>query len=196
MAKLNLNPNVSQGQQLIWSTYLGGTGTDAGTGVAIDTGAANVYVVGTTNSSDIGTSVATLNTSAAYQRCLDTAVNPTLGAPCPTITSPAPNDAFVARLTNPTNTVGVPTNVALNYFSYLGGANNEAGLAIAVDSGSGALVTGWTQSSDFPIFPASNPIQSASGGYTRRVHGAVEYDRGGGSDNGRVVGELLWWNWR
>ena len=164
IAKLNLNPNVSQGQQLVWSTYLGGTGTDGGAGVAIDTGAANVYVVGTTNSSDIGTSVATLNNSAAYQRCLDTAVNPTLGAPCPTITSPAPNDAFVARLTNPTNTVGVPTNVALNYFSYLGGANNEAGLAIAVDSGSGALVTGWTQSSDFPIFPASNPIQSALAG--------------------------------
>ena len=70
----------------------------------------------------------------------------------------------MARLTNPTNTVGVPTNVALNYFSYLGGANNEAGLAIAVDSGSGALVTGWTQSSDFPIFPASNPIQSALAG--------------------------------
>ena len=164
IAKLNLNPDVSQGQQLVWSTYLGGTGTDAGVGVAIDTGAVNVYVVGTTNSSDIGTSVATLNNSAAYQRCLDTAVNPTLGDRCPTITSPAPNDAFVARLTNPTNAVGVPTNVALNYFSYLGGANNEAGLAIAVDSGSGALVTGWTQSSDFPIFPASNPIQSALAG--------------------------------
>jgi len=164
VAKLNLNSDVSQGQQLVWSTYLGGTATDAGTGVAIDIGAANVYVVGTTNSPDIGASVATLNNSAAYQRCLDTAVNPALGTACPAITSPAPNDAFVARLTNPTNTVGVATNVALNYFSYLGGANNEAGLAIAVDSGSGALVTGWTQSSDFPIFPASNPIQSALAG--------------------------------
>ena len=97
--------SIPQGQQLLWSTYLGGIGTDAGTGVAIDTGAANVYVVGTTNSPDIGASVATLNNSAAYQRCLDTAVNPTLGSACPTITSPAPNDAFVARLTNPTNTV-------------------------------------------------------------------------------------------
>ena len=64
IAKLNLNSDVSQGQQLVWSTYLGGTGTDAGVGVAIDTGAVNVYVVGTTNSSDIGTSVATLNNSA------------------------------------------------------------------------------------------------------------------------------------
>ena len=67
VAKLNLNPNVSAGQQLVWSTYLGGTGTDSGTGIAVDTGAANVYVVGTTNSTDIGTS-ATLATSAAFQR--------------------------------------------------------------------------------------------------------------------------------
>ena len=50
VAKLNLNPTAAQGQQLVWSTYLGGAGTDSGTGVAVDTGAANVYVVGTTNS--------------------------------------------------------------------------------------------------------------------------------------------------
>jgi uncharacterized repeat protein (TIGR01451 family) len=164
VAKLNLNLNVSQGQQLIWSTYLGGTGTDAGAGVAVDSGAANVYVVGTTNSSDIGTSVASLNTSAAYQRCLDTAVNPPLGTACTAPATPFPSDAFVARLTNPTNTTGTGVNVTLNYFSYLGGANDEAGTAIAVDSGSGALVTGWTQSTDFPVFPTSNPIQSALAG--------------------------------
>ena len=157
-----LNPNAAQGQQLIWSTYLGGTGTDSGSGIALDTGAANVYIVGTTNSSDIGTSVATLNNSAAYQRCLDTAINPTLGTACPSIaTAPPPSDAFVARLTNPTSTGTTVTNVALSYFSYLGGAKDEAGLALAVDSASGALVTGWTQSSDFPVAPASNPIQSA-----------------------------------
>ena len=164
VAKLNLNPNVAQGQQLIWSTYLGGTGTDAGTGIALDTGAANVYVVGTTNSADIGSSAITLNTSAAYQRCLDTAINPTLGTACTPPTAPFRNDAFVARLTNPTSTGTIVTNVALNYFSYLGGAKDEAGLAITVDSGTGAVVTGWTQSSDFPVFPISNPIQSALNG--------------------------------
>jgi uncharacterized repeat protein (TIGR01451 family) len=170
VAKLNLNPTAAQGQQLIWSTYLGGTGTDSGAGVALDTGAANVYVVGTTNSTDIGTSVATLNTSAAYQRCLDTPVNPTLGTPCPPLTSPYPNDAFVARLSNPTSTGTIVTNVALNYFSYLGGSKDEAGLAITVDSGSGAVVTGWTQSSGsgltaFPVSPPKNPIQSALTGF-------------------------------
>ena len=59
VAKLNLNINVSPGQQLIWSTYLGGSGSDSSAGVAVDTGAANVYVVGTTNSTDIGTTVST-----------------------------------------------------------------------------------------------------------------------------------------
>jgi uncharacterized repeat protein (TIGR01451 family) len=163
VAKLNLNPNISPAQQLVWSTYVGGTGTDSGSGVALDSGAANVYIVGTTNSTDIGTTVATVNNTAAYQRCLDTPVNPTLGTPCTPPANPQ-NDAFVARLTNPTNAVGSCTNgscnVALNYFSYLGGSLNEAGLAIAVDSSSGAVVTGWTQSIDFPVSPPSNPIQS------------------------------------
>ena len=69
----------------------------------------------------------------------------------------------MARLTNSDSFDNyIPTNVALNYFSYLGGSANEAGLAIAVDSASGALVTGWTQSTDFPgvsgIRPHSEPL--------------------------------------
>ena len=159
-----LNPNAPQGEQLIWSTYLGGTGTDLGAGIALDPGAANVYVVGTTNSTDIGSSVVISNTSSAYQRCLDTPVNPTTGTAC-TPPSTLANDAFVARLSNPTTTTitTTPVNVTLNYFSYLGGTGAEAGLAIAVDNASGALVTGWTQSNDFPVLVAS-PIQSALNG--------------------------------
>jgi uncharacterized repeat protein (TIGR01451 family) len=156
VAKLNLNPSGLQGQQLVWSTYLGGTATDSGAAIALDTGAANVYVVGTTNSYNFvaPNTVSTLSTSAPYQTCLDTPVNPPAGTPCPTFTTTPPNDAFVARLTNPTPTTSTtPVNVALNYFSYLGGSANEAGLAIAVDSGAGAVVTGWTQSLDFPIYP-------------------------------------------
>jgi uncharacterized repeat protein (TIGR01451 family) len=156
-----LNPNAVQGEQLIWSTYVGGTGTDSGAGIGLDTGAANVYIVGTTNSTDIATAIASLNTSASYQSCLDQPVNPTIGTACtPPAGTPPPNDAFVARLSNPTpSTTTIQNNVSLNYFSYLGGSGNEAGLAITVDSASGALVTGSTQSTDFPVFPAST-IQS------------------------------------
>lgn len=149
-----LNPNAQQGEQLIWSTYVGGTGTDSGAGIALDSGAANVYLVGTTNSIDIGKSATALNTSASYQPCLD---QPGVAAGSCAPPATPPNDAFVARLTNPalTTTTTTQANVTLNYFSYLGGAKDEAGLAITVDTASGALVTGWTQSADFPVFPKS-----------------------------------------
>ena len=162
-----LNPNAAQGQQLVWSTYVGGTGTDSGSGVALDPGAANAYVIGTTNSTDIASSVTSLSTSAAYQHCLDSP-SVTSGT-CPTPAgSPPPSDAFVARLSNPTSTsTGTATNVTLSYFSYLGGSADDKGLAIAVDSGSGALLTGWTQSPDFPTLSCGplqcgfNPTQDA-----------------------------------
>lgn len=145
IAKLNLNPGA---QQLVWSTYLGGTGTDSSTGVALDPGAASVYVVGTTNSQDFATSATTLNTSASYQKCLNNLPQTIPGTvTCTQQTNPAPTDAFVARLSNPAaSSTTTSTNIALNYFSYLGGANDEAGNAITVDSAAGALVTGWTQS--------------------------------------------------
>lgn len=163
VAKLNLN--APQGQQLVWSTYLGGTQTDSSTGVALDSGAANVYVVGTTNSQTF----VQLSTStfAAYQKCLNNLPQTTASTTaCTAQTDPAPSDAFVARLTNPTATTGTPVNIALNYFSYLGGQNDEAGAAITVDSNSGAMITGWTQSpftnvdGTFPVLPNPSSIQT------------------------------------
>ena len=156
-----LTPTAAQGQQLQWSTYLGGTGDDLGVGVALDTGAANVYVVGTTYSADFINSSA-VTAYAPYQKCLNN-----LTASC--TTASGASDAFVARLSNPANTTGTPSLVALNYFSYLGGKNNEQGLAITVDSNSGAMITGSTQSpfvppagtdGNFPVFPYPSSIQS------------------------------------
>jgi uncharacterized repeat protein (TIGR01451 family) len=147
-----LNPNLSTGSQLIWSTYLGGTGDDSSTGVAIDTGAANVYITGTTDSIDFAASAS----FAAYQVCLDTPVNPTTGTACVapgTGTPPYATDAFVARVNNLAATTTTTTVLSLTYFSYLGGSGNDAGTAIAVDSANDALLTGWTQSTDFPLFP-------------------------------------------
>jgi len=160
-----LNPNAVPGQQLLWSTYIGGSGTDSGVGIALDTGAANVYVVGTTDSPDF-VNPSFVNTYASFQKCLNNEPqNPTPGTPCTMQTNP-PNDAFVAKLTNPTITQGSTTTVALSYFSYLGGANNEAGNAIVVDSNSGAVITGSTQSpftntdGTFPLAPNPSSIQS------------------------------------
>jgi hypothetical protein len=157
VAKLNPNPQSgAQGQQLQWSTYFGGLQTDSATGIALDSGAANVYIVGTTNSYPI-TSVATF---AAYQVCLNTPIN-TSPPNCVNSTSTTPTDAFVARFTNPTTSTTGTTNVSLNYFSYLGGTGNDAGQAITVDSAAGALLTGWTQSTDFPVAPTPGDIQSS-----------------------------------
>lgn len=162
-----LSPTAVPGQQLLWSTYIGGSGTDSGVGIALDTGAANVYVVGTTNSQDF-INPNFVNTYASFQKCLNNLPQtPSTGnVTCTTQTNP-PNDAFVAKLTNPTITQGSTTTVALSYFSYLGGADSEGGSAIVVDSNSGAVITGFTQSpftnaaGTFPITPNPSSIQSA-----------------------------------
>jgi uncharacterized repeat protein (TIGR01451 family) len=192
-----LNPNVAAPQsQLLWSTYFGGSADDSGTGIAVDSGAANIYITGTTNSPDI-----TIPTGiTAYQKCLDTPVNPTTCTP-PT---PPATDAYVARLNNP-----VTGNTSLTYFSYLGGSGNDTGSAITVDTANGALLTGSTNSMDFPFFPKTcappNPcvIQSQLAGAqnaffahinttTTTVTGTpvgeyVTYFGGNGTDNGTSI---------
>jgi uncharacterized repeat protein (TIGR01451 family) len=163
-----INPLGPTGLQLLFSTFLGGTGTDSSTGIAIDTGALNIYLTGETNSGDfiIPTGV------APFQLCLDTPVNPTPPATCPVIAPTAPFDAYVARMSNPTlSTTGVPNDVALTYFSYLGGSGNDSGAAVAVlDSSSTTLddvvITGATSSTDFPVTLTNHPIQSTLLGAT------------------------------
>ena len=59
-------------------------------------------------------------------------------------------DAFVTKLSSSGNT--------LIYSTYLGGSGWDQGTGIAVGSSGNAYVTGWTNSSDFPI---KNPYQSS-----------------------------------
>ena len=171
-----LNPLGPTGTQLLFSTYLGGSGTDSSTGIAIDTGALNIYLTGETNSSDfiIPTGV------SPFQLCLDTPVNPTPPATCPVIAPPAAFDAYVARVGNPTlSTTGVPNDVPLTYFSYLGGSGNDSGAALAVlDSSSTTLddvvITGATSSTDFPVTLANSPIQSRLNGATNAFFAQID----------------------
>jgi uncharacterized repeat protein (TIGR01451 family) len=202
IAKLNPNAAQTGGAQLLFSTYLGGTGTDSGTGIAIDSGAANIYLTGSTNSSDFVMPTG----SAAFQACLDTPpVTPPI-VTCPVIASPAPFDAYVARISNPAlSTSGTPNDVALTYFSYLGGSGNDSGAAIAVlDSSSSTLddivVTGATSSTNFPV--TTGAIQSVLEGKqnaffahidTETVTGQIgvgsysTYFGGNGSDSGTSI---------
>ena len=142
-----LSPDSNTGTQLIYSTYIGGSGDDIGYGVAVDT-SLNAYITGSTTSTDFpaaGTGVFQSNHSPA-----------------------AGNDAFMAKFGVPcTGNSCVNTTVPLSYMTYLGGAGEDVGLAITVDNANspannnqGARLTGWTNSSDFPT--AGLPVQ---GGY-------------------------------
>jgi uncharacterized protein (TIGR03437 family) len=62
-------------------------------------------------------------------------------------------DAFVAKLN--------PSGTALAYSTYLGGAINDNGNAIAVDNGGNAYITGVTSSLNFP---RQNPLQNENRG--------------------------------
>ncbi len=141
VAKLNPNNAQTGAAQLLFSTYFGGTQADSATDVTIDS--SSVYITGSTNSSDF---VLPTN-SAPFQQCLNTPANPAAGTACTAATPTSPTDAYVAKFTNPTEASGSTTTATnLSYFSYLGGSANDGGLAIAVDTASGALLTGFTQS--------------------------------------------------
>ncbi len=117
-----LNPS---GAALVYSTYLGGSGSDAGTGVAVDR-SGEAYVTGGTSSTDFPV------TSGAFQT---TCGNP---GSC--------ESAFVTKFNS--------TGSALVYSTYLGGGGGDDGNAIAVDSAGNAYVTGMTWSG-FPTTPGA-----------------------------------------
>ena len=121
------------GTALVYSTYLGGTGDDYGYGIAVDS-SGNAYVTGQTSGTDFPV------TTGAFQ-----ATNGGL---------PGSYDAFVTKV----NTTGT----ALVYSTYLGGTGYEEGDGIAVDANGNAYVSGYTESTNFPLPPA--PLQATNGG--------------------------------
>ncbi len=153
-----LNPLAQAGSQLLFSTYFGGSAADSSTAIAIDSGAANIYITGSTDSPNFVLPTGT----QAFQGCLNAPGQVVTTTSSCTSTAPATNtDAYVARLTNPAlSTTGTPNIVALTYFSYLGGGGNETGTAIAVDTASDALVTGSTNSG--PANPPNFPVTTGA----------------------------------
>jgi hypothetical protein len=130
---------------LVYSTLLGGTGLDKGTGVAVDS-TGNAYVAGVTKSV-AGTLGFTIAPSAVGFQA-----NCTLDP-----SGACEGDAFVAKLN--TNATG---SGSLDYFTYLGGTSADGANGIAVDSTGSAYVTGSTVSADFPV--TSSAFQHAFGG--------------------------------
>jgi len=128
----------SDGSALVYSTYLGGTRHDVGTGIAVDS-SGNAYVTGYTYSTDFPV------TPNAFQ-----GTNHVTGSG---------STVFVTKF----NAAGS----ALVYSTYLGGTRGDSGAGIAIDSSGHAYVTGQSDSVDFPTTPnafqATNH-SAASGG--------------------------------
>jgi hypothetical protein len=120
VAKVN-----SAGTALVYCGYIGGSGADGGTSIAVDN-SGNAFVTGGTTSTETTFPVSvgpdlTYNGGSAF------------------------GDAFVAKV----NAAGT----ALDYCGYIGGSGEDAGIGIAVDSSGNAYVSGGTTSTEatFPV---------------------------------------------
>lgn len=101
--------------QLVWNTFLGGTGSDPGHGIAVD-GNGNVYVAGS-SSATWGSPQNAFGGCVGFQFSLDL-------SGC---------DAFAAKLDN---------SGQLVWNTFLGGTGYDVGWAIAVDGSGNAYVAG------------------------------------------------------
>jgi uncharacterized protein (TIGR03437 family) len=120
-----LNP---AGSALVFSTYVGGTGTDVPNGIAID--ATGIYVCGITN-------------SASNWPLTQGAYRTTYGGQGGNPQLYPIGDGFVFKMR--------PDGSGLIYSTFLGGNSDDAAIAIAVDAQGNAYVAGNTQSPDFPV---------------------------------------------
>lgn len=111
---------------LLYSTFLGGSGVDTGRDVAVDA-AGNVYVTGETWSTDFPVTPGAFDTAPS----------------APEMDS----DAFLAKL--------APDGRSLLYATFIGGAGHDNSYAVAVDADGNAYITGETQSADFAATPGA-----------------------------------------
>jgi Bacterial Ig-like domain (group 3)/Beta-propeller repeat len=155
------------GSALVYSTYLGGSGVEGG-GQGFGSGIA-VDSGGNAYISGPTDSTDFPTTPGAFQT--------TFGGD---------TDAFVSKIS--------PTGSTLVYSTYLGGSDTDYGTGIAVDSAGNAYVTGWTQSTDFPM---KHPLQAVFAGvsdaFVSKINAAGSalvystYLGGSGSDNGSGI---------
>ncbi|MFI5102864.1 MAG: SBBP repeat-containing protein, partial [Terriglobales bacterium] len=152
ISKINPSPAVGF-PQLVYSAYLGGSGTDSLAGIAVDK-TSNIYVAGTTTST-----CATTPTPS----CFPTTPNALQTAP-----AVAGTHGFLSALTFEGNNSNNTSIYTLTYSTYLAGTN-AAGNAedkvtgLAIDSNQNAYVTGVTTSSNSATL--QNPFPASPDGY-------------------------------
>ncbi|MCI0552417.1 MAG: SBBP repeat-containing protein [Anaerolineae bacterium] len=125
IAKLNTSGN------LIWNTFLGGSGMDEAREIAIG-GSGNVYVTGRSDSTWGGSIIRAYTADMdAYVANVDT--NGSWGNPIRAYT--AFKDVFVTKLNSDGN---------LTWNTFLGGSGNDEGFNIALDGSGNTYVTGYS----------------------------------------------------
>ena len=153
---------------LVYSTYVGGSGNDAGRSIAVDS-SGNAYVEGITSSSDFPV------TTGAFQT-----------------TNKGNGDAFVFKL-NPTGTGLVYATYLGGSGGEFGDSSDHGG--IAIDPSGDAYVTAGTTSSDFPVTTGAfqTTLKAGNNAFVSELNpsgsGLVysTYLGGTGSDTGREI---------
>ncbi len=126
--------------QLVYSTYLGGNGTDVAW-VGLD-GGGNIYAAGHADSTDFPT---------------QNPIQRNYGGG-----GTYPGDCFVAKLNS--------SGSVLIYSTYLGGSDRDECQALTVSASGEAYVTGVTQSNNFPVANALQPkIGGAANAFVAKI---------------------------
>jgi hypothetical protein len=178
----------SSGSTLVYSTYLGGSGEDWGSGIAVDSEGA-AYVTGGTRSRNFPTKKPIQGTNAGYYDAFITKINSSGSALIYSTYlggsgydggySIAVDSEGAAYVTGYTQSRDFPpmlresggtdafiskvnsSGKKLIYSIFLVGSGEDWGEGIAVDSAGAVYITGYTDSWNFPT---KNPIQGSYGG--------------------------------
>ncbi|HEY3823888.1 MAG TPA: SBBP repeat-containing protein, partial [Bryobacteraceae bacterium] len=132
-----LNPEAAGGSSLVYSTYLGGSGTNIGRAIAVDS-VGQVYIAGDTNAPNFPVTPGAFQTTCRLQAGV-----------CST-------DVFAAKLD--------ATGSTLLYSTYLGGSGTEFGFAIAIDFAGHIFIGANTGSSNIPVTTGAFQTSFAGGG--------------------------------
>ena len=137
------------------TTLIGGTQADQGWDIALDS-QGNAIVVGATQSSHIPSQAPEgVFTNYSGGNFIFDFINHVEG------------DAFIAK---------IKPDGSMDFFTYLGGNSSDAAIAVALDANDQIYITGYTASTNFPVFPTNQIFQPHIAGSTNFLVQFYRYD--------------------